>query len=51
MTVRVQQREIPATLLAGDYANDPTFRGRMQEWINSLWAEKDALIGRLKTAP
>ncbi len=34
VTVRVQQREIPAELLAGDYANDPTFRTRMQDWIN-----------------
>jgi 1-acyl-sn-glycerol-3-phosphate acyltransferase len=50
VTVRVQQREIPAALLAGDYISDPTFRGRMQEWINSLWSEKDELLGRLKTA-
>jgi 1-acyl-sn-glycerol-3-phosphate acyltransferase len=47
VTVHVQQREIPAELLAGDYASDPTFRTRMQAWINQLWAEKDALIGRL----
>ena len=50
VVVRVQQREIPAELLAGDYATDPTFRARMQEWINSLWAEKDALVGTLKAA-
>ena len=50
VTVRVQQREIPAELLAGDYGSDPTFRTRMQEWINGLWAEKDALVGRLKGA-
>ena len=48
VTVRVQQREIPAELLAGDYGSDPTFRTRMQEWINGLWAEKDVLVGRLK---
>jgi len=50
VTVRVQQREIPAELLAGDYGSDPTFRTRMQEWINGLWAEKDVLVGQLKTA-
>jgi 1-acyl-sn-glycerol-3-phosphate acyltransferase len=50
VTVRVQQREIPAELLAGDYGSDPTFRSRMQEWINGLWAEKDALVERLKAA-
>jgi 1-acyl-sn-glycerol-3-phosphate acyltransferase len=50
VTVRVQQREIPAELLTGDYASDPTFRARMQEWINGLWAEKDRLIGQIKAA-
>jgi 1-acyl-sn-glycerol-3-phosphate acyltransferase len=50
VTVRVKQREIPAELLAGDYGSDPTFRARMQEWVNGLWAEKDALVGRLKAA-
>jgi len=44
----VQAREIPAELLAGDYAADPTFRTRMQDWINELWTEKDALIARLR---
>ncbi len=42
--VRVAQREIPADLVQGDYAHDPQFRARMQEWVNALWAEKDALI-------
>jgi 1-acyl-sn-glycerol-3-phosphate acyltransferase len=48
--VRVQPREIPAELLAGDYAADPTFRTRMQTWVNGLWAEKDAMIGTLRAA-
>jgi 1-acyl-sn-glycerol-3-phosphate acyltransferase len=46
--VRVQPREIPAEFTRGDYANDPQFRARMQEWVNALWAEKDELIERLK---
>jgi 1-acyl-sn-glycerol-3-phosphate acyltransferase len=46
--VRVEQREIPAELIRGDYASDPQFRARMQEWVNGLWAEKDALIERLQ---
>ena len=45
--VRVDQREIPAELIRGDYASDPQFRARMQEWVNALWAEKDALIEQL----
>jgi 1-acyl-sn-glycerol-3-phosphate acyltransferase len=47
VVVRVAAREIPAELLAGDYANDPTFRARMQEWINGLWSEKDGRIAEL----
>jgi len=46
VTVRVEQREIPAELLAGDYG-DPGFRRNMQAWINGMWADKDALIARL----
>jgi 1-acyl-sn-glycerol-3-phosphate acyltransferase len=45
--VRVQQRQIPDDLINGDYASDPQFRARMQEWVNELWAEKDELIERL----
>lgn len=45
--VRVEQREIPQDLLGGDYASDPQFRARMQDWVNALWSEKDELIGRL----
>jgi len=48
VTVRVQQREIPPELVNGDYASDPGFRGRIQEWINGLWEEKDGLVSRLK---
>jgi 1-acyl-sn-glycerol-3-phosphate acyltransferase len=48
VTVHVRQREIPPELLAGDYIGDKAFRGRMQEWVNSLWLEKDALLSDLK---
>jgi 1-acyl-sn-glycerol-3-phosphate acyltransferase len=48
VTVRVQQREIPQELMVGDYLADKAFRGRMQEWVNSLWTDKDALLGELK---
>jgi 1-acyl-sn-glycerol-3-phosphate acyltransferase len=47
VTVRVRQREIPAELLAGDYTGDKAFRARMQDWVNALWAEKDALLAEL----
>ena len=51
MTVRVQQREIPAELLVGDYLGDKAFRARMQQWVNSLWSDKDTLLGELKQEP
>ena len=28
--------------------NARSFRGRMQEWVNSLWADKDALLDELR---
>ena len=46
--VRVRALPIPTELLGGDYRNDPEFRAAMQNWINRLWAEKDALIGELR---
>ncbi len=46
--VRVRQREIPVELVRGDYANDPQFRTRMQDWVNALWEEKDRLIEQLQ---
>jgi 1-acyl-sn-glycerol-3-phosphate acyltransferase len=48
VTMRVRQREIPQELMVGDYLADKAFRGRMQEWVNSLWTDKDALLDELK---
>jgi 1-acyl-sn-glycerol-3-phosphate acyltransferase len=42
--VRVRQLEVPAEFLGGDYAGDPAYRKRLQQWLNGLWEEKDALI-------
>lgn len=42
--VIVTQRPIPAWAAQGDYENDPQFRLRFQEWISTIWAEKDQLI-------
>jgi 1-acyl-sn-glycerol-3-phosphate acyltransferase len=51
VTVRVNQREIPAELLDGDYLGDKVFRGKMQAWVTMLWTEKDALLAELKAPP
>ena len=50
VVVRVRQREIPPALMTGDYGGDPAFRGRFLQWLEGLWAEKDAQIGQLLDA-
>jgi 1-acyl-sn-glycerol-3-phosphate acyltransferase len=47
--VYVRQRPIGDDL-RGDYENDAAFRLHFQTWVNALWAEKDALIGKIKEA-
>ena len=54
--VDVRERPIPAELLAGDYASQPAFRARFQQWLNGIWIDKDAAMARLgadesRTAP
>lgn len=34
--------------MIGDYFNDPVFKEKFCHWINSLWAEKDKKIARIK---
>jgi 1-acyl-sn-glycerol-3-phosphate acyltransferase len=36
---------IPETLLTGDYENDLNYRARFQQFLNTLWHEKDKRIG------
>ncbi|WP_342780502.1 acyltransferase [Arenimonas fontis] len=47
-TVRVHLRllSIPEGFAGADYTGDPQFRQRFQDWINVLWAEKDARLAR-----
>jgi 1-acyl-sn-glycerol-3-phosphate acyltransferase len=45
--VDVRERAIPRELAGGDYQNDAAFRRRFQDWMNALWAEKDATIERM----
>lgn len=46
--VEVRTREVPKELSGGDYLNDIGFRQRFQEWVDSLWAEKDRRIDELR---
>ncbi len=43
--IRVRVETLPITSeLRGDYAHDPGFREKFQEWLNKLWSEKDLCI-------
>jgi 1-acyl-sn-glycerol-3-phosphate acyltransferase len=44
VTVIVHEQPLPAEMIAGDYSNDPEFRGKFQGWVTELWEEKDAFI-------
>lgn len=45
--VRVQPRPIPTHLLGGDYSEDSEFRAAFSQWVQQIWAEKDAQITQL----
>lgn len=47
--VQVRQRAIPEEMVRGDYQNDRAFRARFQQWMNSLWREKDDDLARLSS--
>ena len=50
VTVRVQQRPIPADVLGGDPLGDKAYRQRIGAWVEQQWAEKDRLIDQLQQA-
>lgn len=47
LSIHVDLRPIPAELMHGDYENDAVYRERFQNWINTLWTEKDARLERM----
>jgi 1-acyl-sn-glycerol-3-phosphate acyltransferase len=47
VTVRVQQRAIPADVLGGDPVNDKAYRQRISAWVEQQWLDKDRLIDTL----
>ncbi|GIX36894.1 MAG: acyltransferase [Silanimonas sp.] len=49
--VDLRLRPVPRELLGGDYENDRAYRARFQQWLNGLWAEKDARIDALLAQP
>jgi len=47
IVVRARSLPVPLELAAGDYACDPAVREAFQQWVQSLWRDKDALIDAL----
>lgn len=47
LALQVDLLEIPAGLMHGDYDSDADFRARFQEWVNGIWARKDARLDAL----
>ncbi len=47
VTVRVQQRAIPAEVLGGDPVNDKAYRQRIGAWVDQQWIDKDRMIDNL----
>ncbi len=50
ISVRVESLFIQEELI-GDYFHDPAFRERFQQWLSSVWADKDRLLDSLARAP
>ncbi|PUA26568.1 MAG: acyltransferase [Cellvibrio sp. 79] len=47
-TIRVQVRQVPIPAdLLGDYEGDLEFRARFQQWVNTLWQQKDEALDAL----
>lgn len=49
IVVRVDLVPIDAGL-HGDYVNDKSFKRRFQQWLNTLWKEKDEQIDNIKSS-
>lgn len=50
VTVRVQQREIPASVLGSDPVGDKAYRQRISAWVDEQWRDKDRQIDELLQA-
>jgi 1-acyl-sn-glycerol-3-phosphate acyltransferase len=51
VVVRMRTLPVPQHLLGADYTADAAVREAYAQWVQQLWAEKDALIGGLLPAP
>lgn len=47
LAIHIDVLPVPQEFVAGDYTGDPAFRERFQNWLNALWARKDARLDRM----
>jgi 1-acyl-sn-glycerol-3-phosphate acyltransferase len=47
--VHIRVIPVPQHLIAGNYREDPKFRQQFKEWLDGVWAEKDARLERLRS--
>jgi len=47
ISVVVRELPIPTELMHGDYENNPSFRAQFQQWVNSIWKDKDTIFERI----
>ncbi|MEZ0369259.1 MAG: acyltransferase [Candidatus Sericytochromatia bacterium] len=48
--VHIRSLPMPAGAAGRDYLSDPAYQQQMQDWVNQLWADKDALIASRSSA-
>ena len=46
--VRASKHKIPDKLLGRNFRTDRSFRTELEDWVNQIWRDKDAMIARLE---
>lgn len=47
VTIEMETVGIPAEVRSGDYAEDPAYRDRVQDWVSELWSAKDRRLAEM----
>ncbi len=47
--IQIEQLPIPRPFRGGDYLNDERFREQLQQWVNTLWENKDRQMELLES--
>ena len=47
VVVNIEELAIPAAFIGKSYDQDDAYRLQFQQWVNTLWEDKDALLARL----